>query len=102
MNGAEKGVSGLLATRMRQPTRVKGCWTGSFFTRGGYMPAAVFPQGEFRREDADERNRGDLHSPATVFLELALSDHFPLVLTLPCDHTRNLHKQGKMALDGLT
>ena len=66
------------------------------------MPAAVFPQGEFRREDADERNRGDLHSPATVFPELALCDHFPLVLTLPCDHTRNLHKQGKMALDGLT
>ena len=72
------------------------------FYPGGYMPAAVFPQGEFRREDADERNRGDLHSPATVFPELALCDHFPLVLTLPCDHTRNLHKQGKMALDGLT
>ena len=72
------------------------------FFPGDYMPAAVFPMGDYRQDEEDDRRRGDLHYPALVFPELALSDHYPTVLTLPCDCRKNLHKHSRITIEGLT
>ena len=73
------------------PTRIGGGVLDRIaFYPGDYMPAAVFPQGEYRQDEGGERDRGGLHFSALVFPELALSDHFPVLLTLPRDATNVL------------
>ena len=71
------------------------------FYPGDYAPAALLPPGE-EGELEHETQEEEIFFPAAVDPSKALSDHFPVILALPCVFPQPRATGRKMKLDGLT